>query len=67
MIAIRKSYSIRKKVVLKKTSTKNEAKELTDLTPSTVFLIRKAAMKSAKKMNIDEIIFYSKSRYSTDK
>ena len=63
MIAIRKSYSIRKKVVLKKTSTKNEAKELTDRAPSTVFLICKAAMKSAKKMNIDEIIFYSKSRY----
>ena len=37
-----------------------------DLAPSRVFLIRKAATKNAKKMNIDEIIFYLKSQYSTD-
>ena len=55
-----------KKLALKKASTENEAKELIDLAPSTVFLIRKAAIKNAKKMNIDEMIFFLKSRYSTD-
>ena len=30
------------------------------------FFIHKAAIKNAKNINIDEIIFYLKSRYSTD-
>ena len=55
-----------KKAALKMASTENEAKELTDLALSRVFLIRKAAVKNAKKMNINEIIFYLKSQYSTD-
>ena len=37
-----------------------------DLAPLRVFLIRKAAIKNAKKMNIHEIIIYLKSQYSTD-
>ena len=37
-----------------------------DLPPLSVCLIRKAVIKSAKKVKIDEIIFYLKSRYSTD-
>ena len=46
-----------KEAALKKALTENEAKELIDLAPLRVFLIRKAA-KNAKKMNINEIIFY---------
>ena len=38
-------------------------KELMNLAHSRVFLIRKA--KTAKKENIDEIIFYLKPKYST--
>ena len=54
-----------KEVAVKKASTENETKKLTDLALSTFFLIRKAAIKNAKKMNIDEIFFYLKSQYST--
>ena len=54
-----------KEAALKKDSTENEAKESTDLAPLRAFLIPKAA-KNAKKMNINEIIFYLKARYSTD-
>ena len=54
-----------KEAALKKALTENEAKELIDLAPLRVFLIRKAA-KNAKKMNINEIIFYLESRYSAD-
>ena len=61
-----KEIHYRKKVALKKASTENETKELIDLAPSRVFLIRKAAIKNAKKMNIYEIIFYLKSQYSAD-
>ena len=52
-----------KKVALESVSTKNEAKELIDLAPSRVCLIRK--VKNAKMVNIDEIIFYLKSQYLT--
>ena len=55
-----------KKVALKKALTKNETKELIDLAPSGVFLIHKAAIKNATRMNIHEIIFYLKSRFPTD-
>ena len=51
---------------VKKVSAENEAKGLIDLAPSTVFKIFKAAIKNGKKMNIDKIKFYLKSRYSTD-
>ena len=55
-----------KETVSKKALDENEAKELTDLSPSKVFLIPKAAIKNAKKMNTNEIIFYLKSQYSAD-
>ena len=54
-----------KEAALKKALTENEAKELTDLAPLRVLLIRKAA-KNAKKMNINEIIYYLKCQYSAD-
>ena len=44
-------------------STESEEKELEDLAPLRVSLIRKN--KSAKTADIDEIIFYLKSRYLT--
>ena len=44
-----------KKTALESVSTKNEAKELIDLAPSRVSVIRK--VKNAKVVNIDEIIF----------
>ena len=53
-------------VALKKASTENERKELIDLAPSRVVLIRKTAIKNAKEMNIDEIFFYLKSRNTKD-
>ena len=53
-------------VALKKASTENERKELIDQAPSRVVLIRKAAIKNAKEMNIDEVIFYLKSRNTKD-
>ena len=52
-----------KKVTLESVSTENEAKELIDLAPSRVCLIRKA--KNAKMVNIDEIFFYLMSQYLT--
>ena len=56
-----------KKLALKKASTENEAfTNFTNFYELYEFLIRKAAIKNAKKMNIDEMIFYLKSRYSTD-
>ena len=36
------------------------------MAPSIVFLIHEAAMKNAKNISIDEIIFYLKSWHSTD-
>ena len=55
-----------KKVALESVSTENETKELIDLAASRVCSIRKAIIKNAKKVNFDEIIFYSKSRYSSN-
>ena len=52
-----------KKVTLESVSTENEAKELIDLAPSRVCLIRKA--KNAKMVNIDEIFFYLMSQHLT--
>ena len=50
------------KAASERISTEGEEKELIDLAPSRVSLICKA--KSAKTVNIDEIIFYLKSKYS---
>ena len=44
-----------KRVTLESVSTENEAKELIDLAPSRVILVRK--VKNAKMVNIDEIFF----------
>ena len=54
-----------KNVALESVSTENETKELMDLAPLRACLIRKAVIKNAKKVNIDEIIFYLKFWYST--
>ena len=50
-----------KKVGLESVSIENEAKEIIDLAPSRICLIRKA--KNAKMVNIDEIMFYLKTQY----
>ena len=52
-----------RKVDLKRVSTESEKRELIDLAPSRVSLICKVM--SVKTLNIDEIIFYLKSKYST--
>ena len=60
--AYNKEMTYWKKAALDRVSTENEKKELMDLAPSKVSLICKA--KSTKTKNIDEIIFYLKSKYS---
>ena len=45
-----------KRAALESVSTENEAKELIDLAPSRVILVRK--VKNEKMVNIDEIMFY---------
>ena len=50
-----------KRAALESVSTENGAKELIDLVPSRVILVRK--LKNEKVVNIDEIIFYLKSQY----
>ena len=50
-----------KRATLESVSTENEARELIELAPRRVILVRKA--KSEKVINIDEIIFYFKSQY----
>ena len=50
-----------KRAALESVSTENEAKELIDLPPSRVILVRK--VKNEKMVNTDEIIFYLKSQY----
>ena len=52
-----------RKADLKRVSTESEKRELIDLAPSRVSLICKVM--SVKTVNIDEIIFYLKSKYST--
>ena len=51
-----------RKAALERVSIGSEKRELIDSAPSRVSLISK--VKSAKTMNIDEIIFYLKSKYS---
>ena len=50
-----------KKAALESVSTKNEARELIELAPRRVILVRK--VKNEKVVNIEEIIFYLKSQY----
>ena len=59
--AYEKELQYWKRAALESVSTENEAKELIDLAPSRVILVRKA--KNEKMINIDEIIFYFKSQY----
>ena len=49
-------------MALESVLTDSEEKEIIDLTPLRVSLIRK--VKSVKTVSIDEIIFYLKSKYS---
>ena len=65
--AYQKEIQYWKKAALEKDLTKNEAKEVMDLAPLRVFLIHQAAIKNAKRINIDEIISYLKSKYSADR
>ena len=51
-----------KKATLARVLNESEGKELADLAPSRVLLIRK---ESKKTVNIDKITFYLKSMYST--
>ena len=50
-----------KRAALESVSTEKEAKELIELAPPRVILVRK--VKNEKMVNIDEIIFYLKSQY----
>ena len=50
-----------KRAALESVSTKNEARELIELAPRKVILVRK--VKNQKVVNIEEIIFYLKSQY----
>ena len=59
--ACEKELRYSKRVALESVSTKNEAKELNELAPARVILVRK--VKNEKIVNIDEIIFYLKSQY----
>ena len=59
--AYKKELRYWKRVALESVSIKNEAKELIDLAPSRVILVRK--VKNAKMVNVGEIIFYLKSQY----
>ena len=59
--AYEKELRFWKRAALESVSTKNEAKELIDLAPSRVILVRK--VKNEKMVNIDETIFYLKSQY----
>ena len=59
--AYKKELQYWKRVALESVSIKNEAKELIDLAPSRVILVRK--VKNANMVNAGEIIFYLKSQY----
>ena len=50
-----------KKAALESVLTENEARELIELAPKKVILVRKA--KNQKFVNIEEILFYLKSQY----
>ena len=58
--AYEKELQYWKRAALESVSTKSEAKELIDLAPSRVILVRK--VKNEKMVNIDETIFYLKSQ-----
>ena len=59
--AYEKGLQYWKREALESVSTENEAKELIELAPRKVILVRKA--KKRKLVNIEEIIFYLKSQY----
>ena len=59
--AFEKGLRYWKRAALESVSTKNKAKELIELTPRKVILVRK--VKNQKVVNIEEIIFYLKSQY----
>ena len=59
--AYQKELRYWKRAALESVSTENEAKELTELAPSRVILVRK--VKNEKIVKIDEIMFYLKSPY----
>ena len=59
--AYEKGLEYWKRAALESVSTKNEARELIELAPRKVILVRKA--KNQKVVNIEEITFYLKSRY----
>ena len=59
--AYEKELQCWKRAALESVSTENGAKELIDLVPSRVILVRK--LKNEKVVNNDEIIFYLKSQY----
>ena len=59
--AFEKELQYWKRAALESVSNKNEAKELIDLAPSRVILVRK--VKNEKMVNIDETIFHLKSQY----
>ena len=58
---MRKNHHTAKRVALESVSTENEAKELIELAPRRVILVRK--VKNEKVININETIFYLKSQY----
>ena len=59
-VASEKELRYWKRAALESVSTENEAKELIELAPARVILVRK--VKNEKTVNIDEIIFYLKSQ-----
>ena len=61
--AYNKEITYLKKAALTRVLNESEEKELVDLVPSRILLIRKE--KIEKTVNIDEIFFYLKSIYST--
>ena len=58
---MRKNHHTAKRVALESVSTENEAKELIELAPRRMILVRK--VKNEKVININETIFYLKSQY----
>ena len=56
-----KELRYRKRAALESVSTENKTKELIDLAPSRVILVRK--IRNEKMVNIDKMIFYLKSQY----
>ena len=59
--AYKKGLRYWKRAALESVSTENEARELNELAPRRVILVRK--VKNQKVVNIEEIIFYLKSQY----